>query len=311
MTASTDYPDRWRRAASAPTQNATSEAVVSAVDSYVAALTPDQFDQLVAPHPRPLMINIAMIGARHAKALLTATTDCGGTLPKALSDLVDSLGAVAKAGTITDPTNDLIKAVLAGTLRGDELDERIAQAARPGNRRIPCRAAATRRTGRHEGIREGPAGRRRRPNHRQPATPIRCRRKSFDRMRHRRPEHRRRNFLAGTDEAGRQAWQAINTHVDVLNKIVSCVTQFGAKSTSFPLIELPANLHGTAGIHDLASLCTARSTISQPPRRCFTRPGHTARHPGFWPPPRCDSAASRRRGRRHAPGARRRGTRSS
>ena len=127
MTASTDYPDRWRRAASAPTQNATSEAVVSGVDSYVAALTPDQFDQLVAPHPRPLMINIAMTDDGHAKALLTATTDCGGTLPKALSDLVDSLGAVAKAGTITDPTNDLIKAVLAGTLRGDELDERIAQ----------------------------------------------------------------------------------------------------------------------------------------------------------------------------------------
>jgi hypothetical protein len=137
MTAPTDYPDRWRRAVGAPTQNATSEAVVLAVDSYVAALTPDQFDQLVAPHPRPLMINIAMIGARHAKALLTATTDCEGTSPKALSDLVDSLGAVAKAATITDPTNDLINAVLAGTLRGDELDERIAQAARPGNRRIP------------------------------------------------------------------------------------------------------------------------------------------------------------------------------
>lgn len=129
MTAPTDYPDRWRRAAGAPTQNATSEAVVLAVDSYVAALTSDQFDQLVAPHPRPLMINIAMIGARHAKALLTATTDSGGTPPKALSDLVDSLGAVAKAGTITDPTNDLIKAVLADTLRGDELDERIARAA--------------------------------------------------------------------------------------------------------------------------------------------------------------------------------------
>jgi hypothetical protein len=90
--------------------------------------------------------------------------------------------------------------------------------------------------------------------------------------RDRRSEHRRRNYLAGTDEAGRQAWQAINTLVDVLNKIVSCVIQFGAKSTSFLLIELPANLHGTAGIHDLASLCTgpqhdlaAASAVFHPP----------------------------------------------
>ena len=49
MTAPTDYPDSWRPrgAPQAASPAAPIEAIMLAVDAFISALTPDQFDELV------------------------------------------------------------------------------------------------------------------------------------------------------------------------------------------------------------------------------------------------------------------------
>jgi hypothetical protein len=47
MTGPTEYPSSWRPAGAPPADTAPSEAVAMAIDSYIAALSPEEFNQLV------------------------------------------------------------------------------------------------------------------------------------------------------------------------------------------------------------------------------------------------------------------------
>jgi hypothetical protein len=50
MTDPVEYPDSWKRSNGAPRAGfpAPSEAVAMAIDAFIAALSPEEFDQLVA-----------------------------------------------------------------------------------------------------------------------------------------------------------------------------------------------------------------------------------------------------------------------
>ena len=88
-------------------------------------------------------------------------------------------------------------------------------------------------------------------------------------------------FLAGTDEAGRQAWQAIGPNVDTLTKIGTLVASFGAKSPTFSLIELPAQLGGTGFLSDYALMCVVGQYGIEEPSAVFNQPGLHRRSPWY------------------------------
>ena len=57
---------------------------------------------------------------------------------------------------------------------------------------------------------------------------------------------------SSTDDRVRVAWQDIDRHVNTLDKVAAVVTQFGGKSLTFGLIELPNSLGGTRRLDDRA-----------------------------------------------------------
>ena len=74
-------------------------------------------------------MNLGMINAREARALLDAISTCGVPAPEDQAGLLETLDAIRAAGTQeSDPTDALIRDAFERKLRGAELRKRISQA---------------------------------------------------------------------------------------------------------------------------------------------------------------------------------------
>lgn len=89
-------------------------------------------------------------------------------------------------------------------------------------------------------------------------------------------------LAASTDDKVRVAWQDIDRHVDILERIGQVVTQFGCKSTTFAMIELPANLIGIGALDDRALMCVDADKLGVVAAGAiFNQPGAHRRSPWF------------------------------
>jgi hypothetical protein len=89
-------------------------------------------------------------------------------------------------------------------------------------------------------------------------------------------------LASSTDDRVRVAWQNIERDVNILDKIGAVVTQFGCKSPTFSLVELPANLSGIGALDDRALMCVdGRKLDIVRAGAVFNQPGTHRRSPWF------------------------------
>ena len=87
---------------------------------------------------------------------------------------------------------------------------------------------------------------------------------------------------SSTDDRVRVAWQDIDRHVITLDKVAAVVTQFGGKSLTFGLIELPNNLGGTGRLDDRALMAVDHQKLDiTRASAIFNQPGTHRRSPWF------------------------------
>ncbi len=93
-------------------------------------------------------------------------------------------------------------------------------------------------------------------------------------------------FLEHADDKASYAWQAIKPNIDTVTRIAALVTQFGCKSLTFSLIELPVQVGGTGFLDARALMCVDPKYSIEQSSAAF---GRTGNHPGLSRHRRCSS----------------------
>ena len=93
-------------------------------------------------------------------------------------------------------------------------------------------------------------------------------------------------FLEHADDKASYAWQAIKPNIDTVTRIAALVTQFGCKSLTFSLIELPVQVGGTGFLDARALMCVDPKYSIEQSSAAF---GRTGNHPGLSRRRRCSS----------------------
>ena len=111
---------------------------------------------------------------------------------------------------------------------------------------------------------------------------------------------------SSTDDRVRVAWQDIDRHVNTLDKVAAVVTQFGGKSLTFGLIELPNSLGGTGRLDDRALMAVDHQKLDiTRASAIFNQPG--THRPSTTPGGSRAETQHHRRGPRNDPGVGRAG----
>lgn len=218
-----------------------------------------------------------------ARRLLDSITRRGVAPPQQLVELVEAYDAIADVSGTTSAVDVLVKNVLDNGLRGKALEKAVADAA-------AVQAAVTFRQGLaqrvetavvHKFVRELERGAADevidslRPEFDAAATTLAGAAELID------PNVEAVSFLEQANNAERAAWAAIPPNIKAVEKIAAVVTQFGSKSLTFPLIQLPVQVGPTAWVNDFALLCVDSKYDIQQSSVAFSRPGTGRTSPWF------------------------------
>lgn len=230
-------------------------------------------------------MSLSSVPVSDARRLCEQITACGVQPPEELTGLLDTLDAIHAAGVHSDPTHALIKDAFKHSLRGDALTKRIRQASAEHyaveyGHGLPARAEQACMRAFGEALEGGVAD-----------AVIASLTPRFDAAAaaltecaalvnsESDPEHILSSSTDGTVVA---AWQAIDQHVTELERIGAVVRQFGCKSLTFSLVQLPTNLSGAGGFTDDALMCVDHNKLGiARASGVFNQPGTHRRSPWF------------------------------
>jgi hypothetical protein len=88
-------------------------------------------------------------------------------------------------------------------------------------------------------------------------------------------------FLEKANPKQRAVWNSIQSNVDHLNRIISLAVQFGPKSQTFPLIELPQQAGSVGFMSDVAVMCVHPRYSLVQASAAFSQPGTHRQSPLF------------------------------
>jgi hypothetical protein len=206
------------------------------------------------------MLDHAYVGVRDAKALLAAVQDCGVTPPQLLTDLLTGYDELNSADTGTNALDQLVKVFSTGqAMTPDQRDKVIADAwAAQGIAEFRAglqqrvEPALLRQFG--QALENGAADQ-----------VISALAQAFNENARALekcaqlvdPNVNPEVFIAQADAESLQAWRAIDVHVAALAKISAVVGQFGPMSTTWKLVDRPANIPGAEFLDNNGVLCVA------------------------------------------------------
>ena len=199
------------------------------------------------------------LNARDAQNLLDAISACAVQPPSELSGLLETLDAIHGAGAQPDPTVELIKDVFKD--------------------RLPARAERSAMHAFAEALENGAAD-----------AVIASLTPRFDTAASALAEcaalidpgmDAAQVLESSGDDRVRVAWQSIGGYVNTLEQVGRVVAQFGCKSLTFGMVELPGNLSGIGALDDRALMCVDNSKLGiVAAGALFSQPGSHRRSPG-------------------------------
>jgi hypothetical protein len=207
-----------------------------------------------------MAISYSFASARDAEALIEQVAQCGVQPPQELTDLLDAFAELSQTTTDTDQTADLVKDVAAGRLRGEALNERIAQAhagiqLRDFRNGLKARVEPVLVKEFVKALEAGAAD-----------AIIASLSPTFDEAAAKLAECANlvtpgadpETFLTSATTNQIKAWKAIDEHVATLTKISSVVGNFGPHSATWPLLEVPANVTSASFINNNGTFASTR-----------------------------------------------------
>ncbi|MEW5808566.1 MAG: hypothetical protein AB1925_03855 [Actinomycetota bacterium] len=231
-----------------------------------------------------MAISYSFVNTRHAQALLREIAQFGIEPPEALTSIIGAHEELAKVTAARDPMADLVKAIAAGSLRGDELEKQVDRAADELHRRqfrADLRAHVEPAIVRQfvNAVDEGGGADEiidsLRPAFGTAAAKLIECAELVDANAD--PEV----FLASASAEQIKAWQAIDEHVATLTKVSTIASHFGPHSTSFPLLEIPANVGNLGFINNNGVMCVDAKYGLDQACRLFQNHGNHRNSPWF------------------------------
>jgi hypothetical protein len=222
----------------------------------------------------------ATTSLRDCSALVTATQEAGGKVPKVLTNILAGAALLNTHSTVSDPARAIVAASTDGTLTAEKLGELVTEAARAqvvntyiGELRQRSERMFTEEF--HRALREGACDEllnSLRPAWDGHAAAIAEARSEIN------SESTAEHILASGSPRLVECWQQLPEHLDALNQIAAVARQFGPRLGNFPMIREYANSDGFR-LEDSAIWCACGGLEAE--SAAFRRPGTHRSSPLF------------------------------